>query len=177
MKSLISLAIFSLVSLSSCEKALDRSYKRATDKAGEEKEKQAEAEDATKARELMEDASHSSDLNAMAAKAGIDYPALLERAFRKEKDAVAKLLWMAGNANLDGAGSEGYSYSMVRAAQLIGDQDVSDAAKPLDNASRYALCMKFLYEYGLDSDSEAAVTNMQKDFPLLWALIGESKDE
>ncbi len=173
MKSLILLAIFSLVSLSSCEKALDRSYKRATDKAGEEKEKQAEIEEAAKARELLEEVSLYCDLNAMAANAGIDYPALLERALRKDKDAVVKLLWMAGDPNLDGAGSEGYSYTMVRAARLIGDQDVSEAAKSLSDASRSALRTRFLFEFGEGNDAGRAVEDMQKDFPLLWALIGE----
>jgi post-segregation antitoxin (ccd killing protein) len=177
MKSLISLSIFSLVSLSSCEKALDRSYKRATDEAGEEKEKQAEAEYATKARELVKETLGLRDLNAVASTAGVDYPALLERALRKEKDAVAKLLWMAGNAKLDTASAEGYSWSMVKAARLIGDKQISEAVMPLDDASREALRSAFLFEYGIDSDPETTVADIKRDFPVLWALIGISDNE
>lgn len=40
-KSLISLALVTCASLSSCEKALDRSYKKAMDEAGEEKAAEA----------------------------------------------------------------------------------------------------------------------------------------
>lgn len=177
MKPLISLAIVTWISLSSCEKSLERSYKRATDKAGEEKVNQDEAEKADQARELMKDASLLRDLNAMASKARVDYPALLERAMKNEKDAVSKLLWLAGNANLDGASSEGYSWSMVKAARLIGDKDVSEAAMSLDDASRKALGKAFLFEYGIDSNSQAAVADIQRDFPLLWSLIGMTVDE
>ena len=173
MKHLISLTIVVCVSLSSCDKALDRSYKRATDKAGEEKVKQAEAEQAAQARDLMKESSLFRDLNAMATNAGINYPVLLERALRKEKDAVVKLLWIAGNADLDGAGSEGYSYTMVRAARLIGDEVVSEAAKLLDDDSRKALRMSFLFEFGEDNDADRAVADIKKDFPLLWVVIGE----
>lgn len=173
-KSLISLALVTCASLSSCEKALDRSYKKAMDEAGEEKIKQAEADQAAQARDLIKESSLSRDLNVMAKKAGIDYPVLLEAALRKEKDAVVKLLWMAGNTDLDGASSEGYSYSMVQAARLIGDKDVSEAAKLLDDDSRKDLRMPFLFEYGLDSDPEAAVADIKKEFPLLWLIIGDS---
>jgi hypothetical protein len=172
MKSLISLVIVILVSLSSCEKSLDRSYKKATDEAGEEKVKQGEA---AEARELVKEVASFRDLNSMVSNAGVDYPALLERALRKEKDAVAKLLWLAGNANLDSSASEGYSWSMVRAARLIGDKDVSEAAIPLDDASRKALSRSFLFEYGIDQDPQTAVTVMQREFPLLSALIGVSE--
>jgi len=174
MKALISLAIFSLVSLSSCDKALDRSYKRAMDQAGEEKVKQDEA---AQARELVKEALGLRDLNAVASTAGVDYPTLLECALRKEKDAVAKLLWMAGNAKLDTASAEGYSWSMVKAARLIGDKEMSEAAMPLDDASREALSRAFLFEYGIDSDPQAAVADMKREFPLLWTRIGISEDE
>ena len=133
--------------------------------------------EAAEARELVKEVVSFRDLNSMVSNAGVDYPALLERALRKEKDAVAKLLWMAGNAKLDAASSEGYSWSMVKAARLIGDKQISEAAMPLDDASREALSRAFLFEYGIDSDPETAVADMKRDFPVLWALIGISDDE
>ena len=53
---------------------------------------------------------------------GIDYPVMLQRALDGDKVAIRLLIWAGGNVRLDGAATEGYSYSMVLAAKEIGER-------------------------------------------------------
>jgi hypothetical protein len=127
--------------------------------------------------ELAKEAVGDSDLNAMAAGIGIDYPVLLQRAMEGKRGAVFLLLWMAGNAGLDGAGAEGYSYTVVRAAKVIGDKALSEAARALDAAASEAVGDAFLFEYGGSDEPEAAVGKVRKEFPKLWAALSKAKGE
>ncbi len=118
-----------------------------------------------------------SDLNAMAGRVGIDYPVLLQRALDRQRGAVFLLLWMAANAPLDGAGSEGYTCTMVRAAKIIEDQFLSEAAQALDVAALGAVRDAFLFEYGGTEEPVSALREVQKDFPKLWAALTRTKGE
>ena len=120
---------------------------------------------------LAQEAVGYSDLNAMAAAVGIDYPVLVERALDGKRGAIFLLLWMAGNAPLDGAGSDEYTDTMFRVAQKIGDKTLSDVAKSLNRASLGPLREAFLFEYGGTDEPKAASDALQKDFPMLCSVI------
>lgn len=126
---------------------------------------------------LARDAVGDSDLNAMAAGIGIDYPVLLQCAMEGKRGAVFLLLWMAANAGLDGAGAEGYSYTMVRAAKIIGDKDLCEAARALDAVASAAVRDAFLFEYGGTDEPDAALREVRKNFPRLWAALLKTKGE
>lgn len=87
------------------------------------------------------------------------------------------LLWMAGNASLDGAGAEGYSDTMVRVAREIGDKAIGEAARRLDRASLLPVRDAFLFEYGGDGGAEAAVEAVRRDFPTLWSVLAKATGE
>ena len=126
---------------------------------------------------LAREATGYRDLNAMASAIGIDYPVLVERALKKERGAVFLLLWMAGNAPLDGAGAEGYTYTMFRTAKSIGDEILSAAARKLDDGSRRAVREAFLFEYGGGDDPEEASIATAKAFPKLWGVLRKNDGE
>ncbi len=83
------------------------------------------------------------------------------------------LLWMAGNASLDGAGAEGYSDTMVRVAREIGDKAIGEAARRLDRASLLPVRDAFLFEHGGDGGGEA----VRRDFPTLWYVLAKAAGE
>lgn len=126
---------------------------------------------------LAQEAVDYSDLNAMAAATGIDYPVLVERALDGKRGAMFLLLWMAGNASLDGAGAEGYSYTMVRVAREIGDKAMGEAARRLDRESLLPVRDAFLFEYGGDGGEEEAVEAVRRDFPTLWSVLAKATGE
>ena len=126
---------------------------------------------------LAKEAVDYRDLNAMAAATGIDYPVVVELALDGKRGAIFLLLWMAGNASLDGAGAEGYSYTMVRVAREIGDKAIGEAARRLDRASLLPVRDAFLFEYGGDGGEEAAAEGGRRDFPTLWSVLEKAAGE
>jgi hypothetical protein len=126
---------------------------------------------------IAQEAVDYSDLNAMAAAMGIDYPVLVERALDGKRGAMFLLLWMAGNASLDGAGAEGYSDTMVRVAREIGDKAIGEAARRLDRESLLPVRDAFLFEYGGDDGEEAAAEAVRRDFPTLWYVLAKAAGE
>ena len=126
---------------------------------------------------LAQEAVGYGDLNAMAAATGIDYPVLVERALDGKRSAMFLLLWMAGNASLDGAGAEGYSDTMVRVAREIGDKAIGEGARRLDQATLLPVRDAFLFEYGGDGGEEAAAEAVRRDFPTLWSVLADVTGE
>jgi len=117
------------------------------------------------------------DLNAMVSAVGIDFPVLVERALDRKEGSVFLLLWLAANAPLDGAGSEGYTHTLVRAAREIGDKAVAAAAGKLDSRSLAPLRDSFLFEYGGTDEPKAAIEAFREEFPALCGVIAEAIGE
>jgi hypothetical protein len=126
---------------------------------------------------IAQEAAGLGDLNAMSSAVGIDFPVLVDRALDRKEGAVFLLLWLAANAPLDGAGSEGYSYTMVRAARKIGDKTISEAVRKLDRPSLAPLLDCFLFEYGGTDEPKAAMKAFRKEFPVSCGLIEQTIGE
>jgi hypothetical protein len=117
------------------------------------------------------------DLNAMASAVGIDFPVLVERALDRKEGSVFLLLWLAANAPLDGAGSEGYAHTLVRATREIGDKAVAEAAGKLDRTSLAPLRDSFLFEYGGTDEPKGAIEAFREESPELCGVIAEAIGE
>ena len=117
------------------------------------------------------------DLNAMTSAVGIDFPVLIDRALDRKEGSVFLLLWLAANAPLDGAGSEGYTHTLVRVAREIGDKAVAEATGKLDKTSLAPLRDSFLFEYGGTDEPKAAIEAFREEFPALCGVIKEAIGE
>ena len=121
--------------------------------------------------QMAKDSVGYDDLCATMSGIGIDFPVLLQRALDGHDGAVRLLIWAGENAGLDGAASEGYSYTMVRAARKIGDDKMATAAKELKIASFRNTQMYFHFEFGFDDDEVAATAEINRLFPKFWRQI------
>ena len=118
-----------------------------------------------------------SDLCATMSDVGIDFPVLLQRSLDGENSAIKLLIWTGENVNLDGAASEGYSFTLVRAAKKIGDNKMAMAAKSLKMTSFKNTQMFFQFEFGLDNDKAAAIVEIKKVFPPVLATNNKTGDQ
>ncbi|MDA7881501.1 hypothetical protein N9A94_04280 [Akkermansiaceae bacterium] len=122
--------------------------------------------------QLSKDSAEYGDLCGTMAAIGIDYPVLLQGALDGKPAAIRLLIWAGENAGLDGAASEGYSYTMVKVAKKIGDAKLASAVEALDLQSFTNTQMFFRFEFGFFDGNEAAATKeLQKSFPKFWQQI------
>ena len=122
--------------------------------------------------QLAIDSAAYDDLCGQMADIGIDYPVLLQRALDGKDAAIRLLVWAGENAHLDGAASEGYSYTMVKAARRIGDAKLASAAEVLGAQSFSTIQMYFRFEFGFfDGDEATATKEIRKLFPKFWHQI------
>ena len=121
--------------------------------------------------QMAKDATANRDLLATMSGMGIDFPVLLQRALGGEERAVRLLIWTGEHAGLDGAASEGYSYTLVKVAKKIGDEKMAAAAKQLKMTSFKNTQMFIEFEFGIDDNPEAVTKAINKLFPKFWRQI------
>lgn len=121
--------------------------------------------------QIAKDSVSYDDLCATMASIGIDFPVLLQRALDGEGAATRLLIWAGENAGLDGAASEGYSYTMVKVAKKIGDDKLAAAIEGLKIPSLAKTRMFFEFEFRSDDDEVIATKEINELFPKSWRLI------
>jgi hypothetical protein len=113
---------------------------------------------------------------------GIEYPAVLDAALtekerRKKLAAIGLLLWIGEHASLDTEASEGYSYLLLKAAEIIGDEDLTAAARKHGPRSFPNTRMYMEFEYGSGDDPKRAAADFKKHFPKFAKFVASNQGE
>ena len=87
----------------------------------------------------------------VAAKAGIDYVATVDRAMKRDRQALHTLFWLTAHAGFDAASSEGNSAVLGNPLRDLGDRTFGSVLSTEPPATRSAVLDMLRYDFGVDA--------------------------
>ena len=105
------------------------------------------------------------DTIAVAATVGVDYPRLVDRCVRREREAMHTLFWLTEAAGFDAASAEGHSDVLSVLLRRLGDEFFAECLAREEAPVRQRVREQLLYEQGYGEDEHVTLEYIKYLYP------------